>query len=486
MMQLSVYKEHYKETIRLGVPIMLGQLGIIVVGFADNIMVGHHSTAELAAASFVNNFFNLVFIAGMGFSYGLTPIIGGYFAQKEYAKAGETLKNSLCINLIVGLLLSLCMLTLLLNIHILKQPEELMPYIVPYYILQLFSVIFAMLFNSFKQFSDGTTDTVTPMCVMLGANVLNIIGNYLLIYGNFGCPELGLTGAGISTLASRILTFGIFCVLFAKHSRYKLYREGFKKGTVNRANIGNLVRLGLPVGFQMGVETGSFSLSVIMMGWLGSTALAAHQVAGVITTLGFMVYYGIAAAVTIRVSNFRGRNDWPAIRHASFAGLHLVMGTAAIVVLLIGIFRNIMGYIITPEKDGQAGGGGEGEARGARRGRGPQAQVEEEGRIPPLPQGRRHRDRRRPRVRGRRVLQVQERPLVRRVGRPDALRALQRGERPQGRDHQGRQQAPEEDAGRGRVALPDVLGAAEGPRQGPGPGPGRPEACHSQRSSFDS
>ena len=189
-MQLSVYKEHYKETIRLGVPIMLGQLGIIVVGFADNIMVGHHSTAELAAASFVNNFFNLVFIAGMGFSYGLTPIIGGYFAQKEYAKAGETLKNSLCINLIVGLLLSLCMLTLLLNIHILKQPEELMPYIVPYYILQLFSVIFAMLFNSFKQFSDGTTDTVTPMCVMLGANVLNIIGNYLLIYGNFGCPEL--------------------------------------------------------------------------------------------------------------------------------------------------------------------------------------------------------------------------------------------------------------------------------------------------------
>lgn len=131
MMQLSVYKEHYKETIRLGVPIMLGQLGIIVVGFADNIMVGHHSTAELAAASFVNNFFNLVFIAGMGFSYGLTPIIGGYFAQKEYAKAGETLKNSLCINLIVGLLLSLCMLTLLLNIHILKQPEELMPYIVP-------------------------------------------------------------------------------------------------------------------------------------------------------------------------------------------------------------------------------------------------------------------------------------------------------------------------------------------------------------------
>ena len=90
-----------------------------------------------------------------------------------------------------------------------------------------------MLFNSFKQFSDGTTDTVTPMCVMLGANVLNIIGNYLLIYGNFGCPELGLTGAGISTLASRILTFGIFYVLFTKHSRYKVTNftgKGSRKG----------------------------------------------------------------------------------------------------------------------------------------------------------------------------------------------------------------------------------------------------------------
>lgn len=122
-------------------------------------MVGHHSTNELAAASFVNNFFNLAFIFGMGFSYGLTPIIGGLHANKEYHQAGETLKNSLFINFIVGVLLSCLMLLLLLNIDILKQPEELMPYIVPYYILQLFSVIFAMLFNSFKQFSDGTTDT---------------------------------------------------------------------------------------------------------------------------------------------------------------------------------------------------------------------------------------------------------------------------------------------------------------------------------------
>lgn len=350
-MKLSAYKKHYKETMRLGIPIMLGQLGIIIVGFADNIMVGHHSTDELAAASFVNNFFNLVFIAGMGFSYGLTPIIGNHYAREEYAEAGQMLRNSLFINFIVGILLSLFMLVLLLNIHILKQPEELMPYIIPYYILQLFSVIFTMLFNAFKQFSDGTTDTLTPMFIMLGANVLNIFGNYLLIYGNWGCPELGLTGAGISTLASRILTFGVFCLLFAFCPRYKVYREGFSRGTINRQGQMKLLKLGVPVGFQMGVETGSFSLSVIMMGWLGSIALAAHQVVGVITTLGFMVYYGIAAAVAIRVSAYKGRGEQKEIRYASFAGLHLIAITAAAVMALIIIFRDEMGYLITPEKE---------------------------------------------------------------------------------------------------------------------------------------
>lgn len=342
---------HYKETIRLGVPIMLGQLGIIIVGFADNIMVGHHSTQELAAASFVNNFFNLAFIFGMGFSYGLTPIVGRLFAQKQYEEVGATLKNSLAINLLVGVLLSLCMLFLLLNLDWLNQPKELYPYIIPYYILQLFSVIFAMLFNSFKQFSDGTTDTLTPMFVMLSANVLNIIGNYFLIYGHGGLPELGLTGAGISTLLSRILTFLAFCWLFTRKAKYADYLRGFKKAVINRTEIMKLVRLGLPVGFQMGVETGSFSLSVIMMGWIGSTALAAYQVGGVITTLGFMLYYGIGAAVSIRVSNFNGSRNPQEIRKAAQAGFVIINTCALLFIAFLLLFRTRIGYLFTPEEE---------------------------------------------------------------------------------------------------------------------------------------
>lgn len=348
-MSIADYRSHYRAIVRLGVPIMLGQLGIIVVGFADNIMVGHHSAQELAAASFVNNFFNLVFIFGMGFSYGLTPLVGEAYAGKAYGAIGGVLKNSLVINFAVGVLLSLCMLFLLIHIEWLGQPEELIPLIVPYYILQLFSVLFAMLFNSFKQFSEGTTDTLTPMWIMLSANLLNIVGNYFLIYGHGGFPELGLTGAGISTLASRICTVLFFAVLFMRRQRYRNYREGFRQTTVNRSRLRALMRIGLPVGFQMGVETGSFSLSVIMMGWLGTVALAAHQIAGVVTTLGFMVYYGIAAAVTIRVSAFKGTGDRVAIRRASFAGLHIITGVALLVILLIFFFRNQIGYLFTPD-----------------------------------------------------------------------------------------------------------------------------------------
>ena len=345
------YKKHYAQTIQLGGPIMLGQLGIIVVGFADNMMVGHHSTLELAAASFVNNFFTLAFIFGIGFSYGLTPIMSGLFARGKHSDIGQMLKNSLLINFCVGIVVSLVMLTILFNIDLLNQPKELMPYIIPYYLLQVASIIFAMTFNSFKQFSDGTMDTKTPMWIMLGANVFNIFGNYLLIYGNFGFPELGLTGAGISTLTSRILTVIAFALLFAKGSRYKQYIEGFKQGTWNRKNINQLIHLGLPVGILMGVETASFSLSVVMMGWLGTVALAAHQIVGVVTTLGFMIYYGIAAAVAIRVSRFRSLGDNTDIRRASFAGLHIITIVALIVVTLVFIARNQIGYLFTTEPE---------------------------------------------------------------------------------------------------------------------------------------
>ncbi len=350
-LSISKYTSHYKHITRLGVPIMLGQLGVIIVGFTDNIMVGHHSMEELAAASFVNNFFNLASIFGIGFSYGLTPIISGYMARSKYLNAGAMLKNSLLSNFLIAIGLLIAMGILVLNIDKLGQPKELIPLIVPYYFLQLASIPFVMLFNAFKQFNDGMGDTITPMWIMLGTNILNIIGNYFLIFGIAGCPEMGLNGAGVTTLASRILALLIFIGLFLLHSKYKEFRIGFKEAFFNRASQGQLFRMGMPVGIQMGVESASFSLSVLLMGWIGSVALAAHQIVGVVTTIGFMIYYGIGAAVTIRVSLCKGQNDMLGVRRTTFAGLHIMMLLAFIVMLIIFACRNYMGYLFTDNEE---------------------------------------------------------------------------------------------------------------------------------------
>ena len=334
---------HYKALFKLGLPIVIGQLGMIVLGFADTLMIGHHSTEDLAGASFVNNMFNLAIIFATGFSYGLTPIVGSLFGKGEKEAVGRTLKNALLVNGLIGILLTLVMGALYLNIHRLGQPEELLPLMRPYYIVLLISLIFVMLFNAFKQFSDGITDTKTPMWLLIGGNALNIFGNWVLIYGHFGFPEMGLLGAGIATLTSRMLMLVIFVVLFFSGQRYRPYKEGFQEGKLNRSDFLQLNKLGWPVGLQMGMETASFSLATIMVGWLGTIALAAHQVMLTIGQLGYMMYYGMAAAVAVRVSNFHGQKDTESVRHSASAGFHLILLMAICVSTPLFLLRNEIG-----------------------------------------------------------------------------------------------------------------------------------------------
>ena len=213
---IAGYKQHYKALIFLGLPIVIGQVGVIVLGFADTLMIGHHSTEELGAASFVNNVFTLCIIFSTGFSYGLTPIVGSLYGNRRFAEAGQALRCSLVANVLVALLLTFIMTVVYFNVERLGQPEELMPLIKPYYLVLLASLVFVMLFNGFKQFTDGITDTKTAMWILLGGNALNIIGNYILINGKLGFPELGLLGAGISTLFSRIMMVVVFIIVFTR------------------------------------------------------------------------------------------------------------------------------------------------------------------------------------------------------------------------------------------------------------------------------
>lgn len=350
-MNLAKYSVHYKSLLKMGLPIVLGQLGVIILGFADTIMIGHHTTDELAAASFVNNIFSLAIVFCTGFSYGLTPLVGELFGTGNRKGIGALLRNSIVANTIVGIIITAVLGILYFNIERLGQPQELMVYIKPYFIVILISIIFVMLFNSFKQFAEGITDTLTPMWILIGGNITNIIGNYILIYGKLGAPELGLLGAGISTLISRISMFIVFALIFAKAKKYKEYREGYIENRINGNTFTKLNRLGWPIAFQLGMESASFNLSAIMVGWIGSIALATHQVGVTLSTLSFMVLYGIGSAISIRVSYFKGQNDIVNARNAAFAGYHISLLLCTAACLVYFSIRNFIGSWFTANEE---------------------------------------------------------------------------------------------------------------------------------------
>lgn len=340
---MNFYPKHYKSLLSIGIPIMIGQMGMIVLGFADTMMVGHHSTTELGAASFVNNIINLVIITGTGFSYGLTPVVGGLFGRKELQEAGQALRCSLLANTLAGIVMMVALGILFFNLGNIGQPDELLPLMRPYYLVLFASIPFVMLFNAFKQFTDSITETRTSMWILLSGNLLNIIGNYLLIYGKARFPEMGVLGAGVATLVSRIVMVAVFIAVFAWRKKFKSYREGFLRMGWSRELTKRLTTLGTPIALEMGMETASFSLSIIMVGWLGTIALASHQVMITISLFTFMVYYGLGAAVAVRTSYFNGQHDYINTEHTVIAGLHVMVALEIVQGGIIFLLRNHIG-----------------------------------------------------------------------------------------------------------------------------------------------
>lgn len=322
------YKKYYRSVFVIGVPILLGQLGIIITGFVDTMMVGRYSTDALASASFVNSLFNLMNILCLGFSYGLTPIVGDYFARGETSRIGAAVKTALVLNLVFGALCGLIMLLMYVFLDEMGQPSHLLPLMKPYYVVILISMFPLVVVNVLRQFTDGITDTRLGMIILVGGNAFNILGNWLLIYGECGFPEWGLYGAGVSTLAARVLMLvtyvGCLCVM----KRYRLYLRGFVEGAVARVDMREVGRLSLPVSMQMGMETAIFTVATIFVGWLGADYLAASQVILAMGTLGFMVYYSFGASMSIMIAGYSGVGDKLQVKRCAQAGYHVILASA--------------------------------------------------------------------------------------------------------------------------------------------------------------
>ena len=316
-------KHHYRELLSIGFPIIIGQLGTIILGFADTLMIGHHSTPELAAAGLVNNIFGLVFVSYMGFTYGLTPIIGKLYGEERTDCIGQKVHNSFFANMLTGAIFTAVLILLYLNLAHIGQPEELLSLIRPYFLVNLASVLFMGIFFTMKQFLDGIGKTKVAMWAMIGGNVVNILGNWVLIYGVAGFPELGLLGAGISTLVSRILMALAMVSIVIAGKSFREYRHDLIHSSLNKADFKEMNRLGWPVALQLGMESAAFTLSCVMVGWLGTIPLAAHQVMITLSQLFYLVLSGMAAALAIRVSHFMGQKDYAAVRRNAYDGFRL-------------------------------------------------------------------------------------------------------------------------------------------------------------------
>jgi MATE family multidrug resistance protein len=348
-MKATDFREHFKRNFQLAYPVVLSQLGHVLVGTADSVMVGRVGTTELAAVSVANAVFSVAMMFGIGISFGLTPLIAQSDGEGDQRAGMRFLKHSFVVNGLFGILLFGIMLFGGFILDILDQPKDVVALAKPYLAIIGFSLLPFMVFQTFKQFAEGLSLTKQAMYITLSANVLNIFLNYILIFGKLGFEPMGLIGAGWATLISRII-MAIVMVLFVRYYKiFSVYWDYFKVTVWNAKTFNKLLNLGVPTGFQYMFEVGAFASAAIMIGWMGEVPLASHQVAMNLASISYMMATGISAAATVRVGNQLGQRDIPTMRIAAFTCFLMAILFMAFTGALFMVFNHFLPTFYTSD-----------------------------------------------------------------------------------------------------------------------------------------
>lgn len=328
-MHLS-YQTHFKQTFIIAYPVMLSQLGHILVSVADSMMVGQLGAIPLAAVSLSNGIFALVMMFGIGLSMAMTPLIAAADGNHDQKESSYIFRHGMLINQCAGILLCIFIVLAAPALYHFDQPEAVVNLTVPYLRILAISLIPLLFFQSFKQYAEGLSFTRVAMFITIGANVLNASLNYVLIFGKFGLPAMGLNGAGWSTLVSRIV-MALVMMWYVYQAPWFLRQPLLPKlKTLHKRMITRLLKIGVPLGLQYIFEVSAFSIAAILMGWLGAKALAAHQIALNLAAVSYMMATGIGAAATVRVGNQLGKNDIGNLRKAGFTAFLMGIGLMSI------------------------------------------------------------------------------------------------------------------------------------------------------------
>lgn len=323
-MQLSAYTKEFSKNLSIAYPVMLGQLGHVLVGLADNIMVGQLGAAPLAAVSLGNS---LVFIAlslGIGFSFAITPLIAEADGAGDIESGKSYFHHGIIMSGINGILLFILLLLAKPVLYYMDQPPEVVELAIPYLEIVAFSMLPLMIFQGYKQFADGLSQTRYAMYATLIANVVNVIFNYLLIYGIWIFPRLELEGAAWGTLISRFFMLWFIWEILRRKSKFRMYFEWSRKEILKMHIFKRLFSLGFPTALQMFFEVAIFTATVFLAGTLGTYPQAANQIALNLASMTFMVAVGLSVTSTIRVGNQKGKADFPELRRIAFSIFLLV------------------------------------------------------------------------------------------------------------------------------------------------------------------
>ena len=322
---ISVYTREFRYNLKLAYPVMIGMLGHTFVQFIDNVMVGQLGTAELAAISLGNSFVFIAMSIGIGFSQAITPLIAEADGAKKDNDISGIFEHSFLICLILGLILFTVVFLNRNLLYFMNQPIEVVKLASPYLFWVSFSLISIVTFQSFRQFADGLSFTKAAMYSTLLGNVINVILNFFLIFGLWIFPKLGVEGAAIGTLISRICML-IFIVVYLKlHKKLSKYIKRFFPSTVQIQRLKKIIYLGLPSALHSFFEVAFFISAVWMAGIIGKNSQAANQIALNLASMTYMVALGVGVAAMIRVGNQRGTMNFIKLREVALSTLLLII-----------------------------------------------------------------------------------------------------------------------------------------------------------------
>lgn len=323
----EVKKRHYRETLLLAYPVALTQLSHMMAGIADSVMVGKIGAAPLAAASLANGVFSIFLLFCIGISYGLTPLIAKADSEGKKEQIGKLFKNSLAINTSVVTTLAILLFFGADLLHHVGQDAEVAALAVPYLRILTCSMLPLILFFTGKQFAEGLSLTKQAMYAGIVANLANVGMNYLFIYGFAFIPAMGLNGAGLATLIARVI-MGIWLLIYILFGKtFASYREILldKSIRVSKKLCRDILRIGIPSGFQFIFEVGAFAAAAVMAGRIGKYEQAAHQIALTLAAASYMAVSGLGSAAAVRVGKFLGSNDVLGMKKSGFAAVYLAV-----------------------------------------------------------------------------------------------------------------------------------------------------------------